>query len=81
MYLFLPIYLVGAGGVLLFDGLQIYAHYRRNDFSVECRDTNLGRVDIHDGDRYIPVEFAGVVTCIVCHVSEHDLEGVCMEVF
>ncbi len=72
--MFLPVFLLGGGGVLLTDGLGIYRYYQAQNTALTlfyCTDI-YGLVippDIHDGENYIPIEFAGVIVALVFYVS------------
>lgn len=82
MHVFLPLYLVGVGGVLMVNGVAIY-DYLTDDISKKflvCRDAlgtgnnalsvrfNVAE-DIHGDANYIPVEFAGALTSVAFFVS------------
>ena len=73
LHVFLPLYLIGVGGVLMVDGVAIY-DYLTEDPSKKflmCRDilNPRDRPDIHGDSKHIPVEFAGALTAVVFYVS------------
>ncbi len=67
-------FLLGGGGVLLADGLGIYRYYLAQNTALTlfyCTDIYgiVTAPDIHDGENYIPIEFAGVIVALVFYVS------------
>ncbi len=74
VFFILPFFLVGCGGVLLFDGLQIYQYY---EVEKEDKEPNVYIVDkaqdplpeIHKEDKYIVVEFSGAIASGLFYVS------------
>ena len=77
VFILLPAFLIGAGGVLFYDGLQIYEHYESregsdNDLVVILLDTYQtihSRVDIYNEDKFVPIEFSGVLASVLFYVS------------
>ena len=83
VFILLPAFLIGAGGVLFYDGLQIYEHYESregsdNDLVVILLDTYQtirsqvdihSWVDIHNEDKFVPIEFSGVLASVLFYVS------------
>ena len=83
LHLFLPFFLIGAGGVLLVNGLAIYEYFTEesNTFLV-CRDAlrnntiplDMGsrfdtKEDIHGDSRHIVIEFTGALASVTFYVS------------
>lgn len=73
--IFLPVFLLGAGGVLLVDGLLIYRYYQHNSgapllFCSDIHGTGLTRIDIHGMENYVAIEFAGVFVALVFYVRD-----------
>ena len=78
LHMFLPMYLVGVGGVLMVNGVAIYDFLTENDTKfLICRDALPPPIsnscespeDIHGDANYIPVEFAGALASVVFFVS------------
>jgi hypothetical protein len=76
LHVFLPLFLIGCGGVLMVDGIAIYDYLTEDQNSkfLVCRDVLVngrfaGRPDIHGDGKHIPVEFAGALTAVVFFVS------------
>ena len=76
--IFLPVYLLGAGGVLLVNGLLIYRFHQRENTLFYCIDVRHALAvatepDIYGQERYTVIEFTGVVVSLFFFVS-----GVCV---
>lgn len=74
LHVFLPLFLIGCGGVLMVDGVAIYDYLTedQNKKFLVCRDvlvSSTGTQDIHGDSKHIPVEFAGALTAVVFYVS------------
>lgn len=82
--IFLPVFLLGGGGVLLANGLAIYHYYQaQNNAAIlfYCTDiyrsvssalsalTGFQPPDIHGAENYVSIEFAGVIVALGFYVS------------
>ena len=74
--IFMPVFLLGAGGVLLVDGLLLYRHYQFDNNLFYCLDihqlqptASFTRPDIHEREKYGVIEFTGVVVALFFYVS------------
>ena len=75
--------MVSVGAILFLDGLLIYTFYQVDesitganntlDLNIRCTDirsnTSLELTDIHDEQKYISIEFAGLLESIAFYVS------------
>ncbi len=89
MNMLLPLFMLGGGGVMLADGLNIY-HYIINQNNglplFFCSDVhhfvinlpfgglNIEAPDITGDDNYIPIEFAGVAVAMLFYVRKDKKE-------
>ncbi len=82
--IFLPVFLLGGGGVLLVNGLTIYHYYQaQNNATILFYCTDIYRSassalsaltgflppDIHGAENYVSIEFAGVIVALGFYVS------------
>lgn len=67
-----PLFIGAIGGVAFFNGIQIYGFYRIRSsiVNVGLLDLRAGgfEVDIHGEQRYVTLEFAGVLASFVFYV-------------
>lgn len=74
----MPSFLIGCGGVLLFNGLQIYDYYKiekeHDEDEVFVSIEDLAQLHfpprIHGDDSYIVVEFSGAIASGLFYVSD-----------
>lgn len=78
----MPSYLVSIGAILFLDGLLIYTFYQVDesinsvngtlDLNIKCMDvrsnTSIELTDIHNEQKYISIEFAGLLESVAFYV-------------
>lgn len=88
VFLVVPAYMVSVGAILFLDGLLIYTFYQVDDninsvngslnLNIRCTDvrsnTSLELTDINDEQKYIPIEFAGLLESVAFYVRKNSLE-------